>query len=202
MQKDYSLHHNSKIMTRLFITSFFICSILVSFGQTQTDTLNLKFPDNPKLSIKFQKAIKEQTSEYNRLFYRDSATTKHYSARYILDKIDNDSNYLPHLFLSEYWIAFHYKEIIPQLIKRVTNKKEVGLTNSADLIIWERIQSGQMKSYGHGGISFDDLFTVAGRANRLLTEITGEEFGHVSMYSTKEDLVTLQKKWIKWLDKL
>ncbi len=189
-------------MVRLFIISFFIFENLVSFGQTQNDTLNLKFPDNPKLSIKFQKAIQEKTSEYNRLFFRDSTRTKHYSYTFILDKIDNDSNYFPNLFLSEYWIAFHYKEIIPQLIMRLTNKKEIGLSNSADLIIWERIQSGQMQSYGHGGISFDDLFTIAGRASRLLTEITGEEFGHVSMYSTKEDLVILQKKWIDWLDKL
>ena len=189
-------------MTRLFITSFFICSILVSFGQSQTDTLHLKFPANPKLPIKFQKAIKEQTSEYDRLFFRDSATTKHYTAIFILDKIDNDSNYLPHIFLSEYWIAFHYKEIIPELIKRLTNKKEVGLTNTADLIIWDRVQAKQMRFYGHGGISNDDLFTVAGRANRLLTEISGENFGRVSMYSTAEQLAILQKKWIKWLDKL
>ena len=188
-------------MTRLFITSFFICFVLLSFGQTQSDSFNLKFPDNPKLSINFQKAIKEQTSEFNRLFYRDSTTTKNYTAQFILDKIDRDSNY-QYLFIAEYWIAFHYKEIIPELIKRLTNKKEIGLVNSADLIIRERIQSGQMKFYGHGGASFDDLFTIAGRANRLLTEITGEKFGHVSMYSTKEDLVNLQIKWIKWLDKL
>ena len=202
MQRDNILHQYLKIMTRLFILSVFTCSIFVSFGQTKIDTLNLKFPDKPKLSIKFQKAIKEQTSEYDRLFFRDSATTKHYSSTFILDKIDNDSNYLPHIFLSEYWIAFHYKEIIPELIKRVTNKKEVGLTNSADLIIWERVQAKQMRFYGHGGISNDDLFTIAGRANRLLTEITGENFGRVSMHSTAEQLATLQKKWIKWLDKL
>ncbi len=189
-------------MARLFILFVFISSTFVVVGQTQVDTLNLKFPDKPKLSAKFQKAIKEQTSEYDRLFFRDSATTKHYTAAFILDKIDNDSNYLPHLFLSEYWIAFHYKEIIPDLIKRVTNKKEVGLTNTADLIIWERVQAKQMRFYGHGGISNDDLFTVAGRANRLLTEITGEDFGHVSMYSTQEQLATLQQKWIKWLKKL
>jgi len=120
---------------------------------------------------------------------------------FMLDKIDNDSNY-HYIFLAEYWIAFHYQEIIPELIYRLTNKKEVGLVNSADLIIWERVQAKQMQFYGHGGISSDDLFTVAGRANRLLTEITGENFGHVSMYSTQEQLVTLQQAWIKWLKKM
>ena len=185
-------------MTRLFLI-LLIFPFTVCIGQAQTDSL--KFPNNAKLPDKFQKAIKEQTKEYDRLFYRDSATTKHYPVSFILDKVDNDSNY-HYIFLAEYWIAFHYSDIIPELIKRVTNKKEVGLANSADLIIWERVQAKQMQFYGHGGISNDDLFTVAGRANRLLTEITGEDFGHVSMYSTQEQLTTLQRLWIKWLKNL
>lgn len=185
-------------MTRLLLTlSIFVFTVLS--GQAQIDSL--KFPNTAKLPAKFQNAIKEQIKEYDRLFYRDSTTTKHYSVPFILDKIDNDSNY-HYIFLAEYWIAFHYKNIIPDLIKRVTNKKEVGLVNSADLIIWERVKAKKMQFYGHGGISNDDLFTVAGRANRLLSEITGEDFGHVSMYSTQEQLATLQQKWIKWLKKL
>jgi hypothetical protein len=178
---------------------FFIFIITAHSGQAQIDSL--RFPSNAKLPDKFQKAIKEQTKEYDRLFYRDSAATKHYSVPFMLDKIDNDSNY-HYIFLAEYWIAFHYKDIIPSLIKRLANKKEVGLANSADLIIWERVQAKQLQFYGHGGVSNDDLFTVAGRANRLLTEITGENFGHVSMYSTQDQLVALQKKWIKWLKSL
>ena len=186
---------NFRIMTRKLLTFSFL--ILAVYGvRAQVGTL--KFPDIAKLPDKFEKAIKEQTQEYERLFYRDSAKTKHYSVLFMLDKIDNDSNY-SYIFLAQYWIAFHYKDIIPDLIKRITIKKEVGLVNSADLIIWERIQAKQMKFYGHGGISNDDLFTVAGRANRLLTEITGENFGHVSMYSTQEQLIALQTKWINWL---
>ncbi len=185
-------------MTRtILLLLIFLSSNL--YGQTQIGVL--KFPNNPKLSTNFKKAIAEQTEEFNRLFYRDSATIKNYSTKFILNKIDNNSDY-NYLFAAEYWIAFHYKEIIPDLITRVTNKKEVGLTNTADLIIWERVQSGQMKFYGHGGISNDDLFTIAGRANRLLTIISGEDFGHVSMHSTQEQLMTLQKKWIKWLQTL
>lgn len=185
-------------MTRLILI-FWLCFITACNGQAQTDSLY--FPKNAKLPDKFKKAIEEQTSEYNRLFYRDSAKTKHYPASFILDKIDSDKEY-HYLFLAEYWIAFHYSDIIPELIKRITNKKEIGLVNSADLIIWERVQAKQMKFYGHGGSSNDDLFTIAGRANRLLTQITGEDFGHVSMYSTKEQLETLQKKWIGWLKSL
>lgn len=185
-------------MTRLFLTlSIFVFAAFK--GQAQSDSL--KFPNNAKLPDKFQKALKEQTKEYDRLFYRDSATTKHYSVPFMLDKIDNDSNY-HYVFLAEYWIAFHYQDIIPDLINRITNKKEVGLTNTADLIIWERVQAKQMQFYGHGGVSHDDLFTVAGRANHLLKQITGEDFGVVSMYSTQEQLVLLQQKWIGWLKQM
>lgn len=175
--------------------------LIIAGHRVPAQTDSLKFPGKANLPDNFQKAIKEKTKEYDRLFYRDSMTTKHYSVPFILDKIDNDSNY-HYIFLAEYWIAFHYQEIIPELIKRITNKKEIGLINSADLIIWERVQAKQMKFYGHGGVSNDDLFTVAGRANRLLTEITGEELGNVSMHSTHEQLITLQKKWIKWLNRL
>lgn len=185
-------------MTRLLLT-FSLLVFAVHIGLAQTEAL--KFPGNPKLSTKFKKAIREQAEEYNRLFSRDSSTTKHYPVSFILDKIDNDSEY-QYIFLAEYWIAFHYSDIIPELIKWVTNKKEVGLVNSADLIIWERIQARQMRFYGHGGLSYDDLFTIAGRANWLLTQITGEEFGHVSMYSKQEQLEALQKKWMKWLKTL
>ena len=90
-------------MTRRPLTLFiFVFTVLI--GQAQTDSL--KFPNTAKLPDKFEKAVKEQTKEYNRLFYRDSATTKNYSVSFILDKIDNDSNN-HYIFLAEYWIAFH-----------------------------------------------------------------------------------------------
>lgn len=184
-------------MNRLLLTLFII--ILTNcFVKAQTDSL--KFPDKPKLSARFSKAIQAQTDEYNRLFHNDSVR-KNYSVSFILDKINNDSNYT-YLFLADYWIAFHYPDIIPELIKLLTYKKEVGLVNTADLIIWERIMAKQMNFYGHGAISQDDLFTVAGRANRLLTQISGEDFGHVSMYSTESQLKEIQKEWIKWLNRL
>jgi hypothetical protein len=185
-------------MRRLALTLLFSC-LIICIGQAQTDTL--LFPKNATLPHTFVKAIERQTAEYFRLFERDSTKTKNYPVSFILNKIDNDKNHR-YLFLAEYWIAFHYRDIIPALIKRLTNKKLVGLTNSADLIIWERVKAKQMKFYGHGGVSDDDLFTIAGRANRLLTQITGENFGHVSMYSTPKQLKSLQQSWIHWLKTL
>lgn len=165
-----------------------------------SQSVNFRFPENPNLTDNFKNAINGLESEFKRLFHDDS-TAKNYPTDSILNKIDNDSEYY-YLFLAEYWIAFHYKEIIPELIKRVTIKKEIGLVNSADLIITERIANNQMKFYGHGLRCADDLFTVSGRANRLLTAISGEDFGHVSMYSTTGQLKTLQRKWIRWLSGL
>lgn len=173
--------------------------VQILFGQKPTEIL--KFPENPKMFEKFQNAVEEHTKEFNRLFSKDNDEIKNYTVKFMLDKIDNEKEY-KYIFAAEYWIAFNYKAMIPELIARITNKKEVGLVNSADLIIDERIQSGDLKFYGHGGVSFDDLFTVAGRANRLLTEITGEDFGHVSMYSTEKELLELQNSWIDWLKKL
>jgi len=167
-------------------------------GHSQSSAL--RFPESAALPDNFQKAIVNQVSEFKRLFKNDS-TDRSYSSVFMLEKIDNDSNY-NYLFLAEYWIAFHYKEIIPELIKRLTNKTEIGLINSADLIIWERIQNKQMEFYGHGLNCADDLFTIAGRANRLLTVITGENFGNVSMHSTEKQLAELQTRWIKWLKAL
>jgi hypothetical protein len=181
----------------LLILLFFISNL--SFGQNQSE--DLVFPVVKKLPARFRKAIESRKKEYDRLFYLDSATTKHYTVAFMLDKIDNDSNYY-YIFLAEYWIAYHYQEMIPELIKRINDKKETGLVNAADLLIPERLLANQMKFYGHGGFSADDLFTIAGRANRLLTLITGEYYGYVSMYSDQAQLEELQKKWIKWLKKL
>jgi len=171
----------------------------ISFAQI--NALNLKFPKDPKISQKFQNAIDDQKNQFNWLDESNKEKIKNYSMEFILDKIDNNQEY-GYLFDAEYWIAFNYEKIIPQLISRITNKKEVGLVNSADLMIFERIESGDLKNYGHGLIVNDDLFTITGRANRLLTAVTGENFGSVSMKSTPKDLRILQEKWIVWLNEL
>jgi len=180
----------------LFVMFLFFVS--KGFCQQAADTAVPKYPEGASLSPKFLNAIQTLAQGLDAHFKKDSKRIKKYTPGFVLDKIDTDSNYL-YINQAEYWIAFHYQEMIPQLIRRITNKKEVGLTNAADLIIEERIESGQLKHYGEGAISQDDLFTIAGRASRLLTQITGEDFGHVSMHSTPQDLQQLQQKWIGWL---
>jgi hypothetical protein len=181
---------------------FFLVLILIPISTVaQVSIEELKFPKLEKLPGSFQQSVDKQIKDYYRLFKKDSLTTNHYTCSFMLDKIDNDSNYR-YVFLVEFWSALHYQEMIPELIKRISNKTEIGLVNSADLIIWERVQAKQMQFWGHGGVSNDDLFTVAGRANRVLTQVTGQNFGNVSMYSTQDQLTALQKRWTKWLKEL
>lgn len=165
------------------------------------DLDSLSIPDWDLLPEEMQKAIKEKKSELERLFRENKDEVLSNDPEFVLKKIDTKKDYQP-LFIAEYWMAYNYKYMIPELITRVTSKKEIGLKNSADLIIWERIKSGDLEFWGHGGIVDDDLFTVAGRANHLLSEITGQNFGNVSMYSSEKDLMKLQKRWLYWFLKL
>ncbi|GAA4384580.1 hypothetical protein GCM10023186_27010 [Hymenobacter koreensis] len=144
-----------------------------------------------------REAIDARQHDFYLYFSADQAKIKQYTYQFMLDKIDNSPEY-HYLFIEEYLIADHYQPMIPQLINRLTNATKVGLENSFDLIIDERIKSGELESWGHGGVVEDDLFTIAGRANFLLRRITDEDFGHVSMYSSANELRRLQQKWANW----
>ncbi|NHN26118.1 hypothetical protein FIA58_010560 [Flavobacterium jejuense] len=184
---------------RIIISILFLS--LSCKSQSETENNNLVFPENIVLSGTFSEQIKEQKNEFYRIFRKDTTRIKSYSTEFILDKIDNSKEY-QYIFESEYWLAFNYKKMIPELIKRITNNREIGLINTADLIIWERIESGDLKFYGHGGVAFDDLFKISGRANHLLKNITGEDFGNVMMNTSQKELTELQNKWIEWLSKI
>ncbi len=162
---------------------------------------NIKFPENIVLSEQFKETIEEQKKEFYRIFRKDTLKFKSYSTEFMLDKIDNDSDY-EYIFISEYWLAFNYREMIPELISRITDNTEIGLENYADMSIPERVESGDMEFYGHGVTVGDDLFKVSGRANHLLTRIVGQNFGLVTMNSTQSELVEMRKKWIEWLNEL
>ena len=98
--------------------------------------------------------------------------------------------------IKNYQIAFTY------LVARLSDKRKIGLTNTADLIIWDRIGSGDLTFYGHGGSITEDVFTVAGRASWILNQLTGEEFAVVHGNLTKEQSERFKKHWIDYLNKL
>ena len=119
----------------------------------------------------------------------------------VLDRIRNDSE-LSALYQARAWCGEHQRAVIPDLIKLLTDMHHVGLTHPADTIIYERIASGDLQSYGHGGVVDDDLFVVAGRASWLLKEITGQDPGSILMKSSANDRTRLQKTWQEWADSL
>ena len=100
------------------------------------------------------------------------------------------------------WCLKNYYEVFPFLVARLTNKTKVGLENTADLIIWDRIVSGDLKFYGHGGGMNEDIFTVAGRASWILNELTGEEFAVVRTSMTEDQAIAYKKQWIEYINGL
>lgn len=76
------------------------------------------------------------------------------------------------------------------------------MTNTADLIIWGRIVTGDLEFYGHGGIITEDIFTVAGRASWILNELTGESFAEVHVNLTEKQSEEFKKQWMRYIAKL
>lgn len=190
----------SRLIKNSVIVLFMMFIAGASYAQGTNARLNLTFPANAKMSPKFKAAVEKQKKEFQKLMGWNTEI-KSYTPAFMLDKIDNSPEY-NHLYIAEYWIAFNYEVMIPELIKRVSNTTEVGLVESADLVIPERVMAGQMQFYENGPVSDDDIFTVAGRANRLLTLITGENFGTVSMNASPMQLKALQDRWVEWFKTL
>lgn len=90
------------------------------------------------------------------------------------------------------------KELIKGLVSQITDKSKAKLKYTNKLIIWERIKTGEILFEGRGFQVSDDLFTVTGRANYMLRNMTRKNFGHVRPNSTPEELTALQQKWSSW----
>jgi len=188
-------------LTRIkLIALVLLMSATASFAQGTNSRLQLKFPVNAKMSPKFKAAVEKQKAAYQKLMGWN-AEIKTYTPAHMLGMIDNSPEY-NYLYIAEYWIAFNYEAMIPELIKRVSNNTEIGLVETGDLVIPDRVVSGQMPYLGDSNVVEDDLFTVAGRANRLLTIITGENFGTVPVNASPIQLKALQDKWVEWFKTL
>ncbi|MBL4704950.1 MAG: hypothetical protein JKY54_10535 [Flavobacteriales bacterium] len=100
------------------------------------------------------------------------------------------------------WCLKNGKESFPYLVTRLSMKKKVGLINTADLIIWDRISTGDLEFYGHGAGMQEDIFTIAGRASWILNELTGEEFAVVHGSLSEEQAEEYKRQWKGYIDKL
>jgi hypothetical protein len=100
------------------------------------------------------------------------------------------------------WCIKNYRQAFPYLVARLSDKRKIGLNHTADLIIWDRIGSGDLKFYGHGGVIEEDVFTIAGRASWILNELTGEKFAVVHGNLTAEQAVQFKQLWIEYIARL
>src|SRR2546425_12211792 len=91
------------------------------------------------------------------------------------------------------------KSLLQVLVSQISNKTKVNLKSTNRLIIWERITTGEIQFEGKGYQASDDLFTVAGRANWMLRNLTKENFGYVKPNTSEEELSKLQQRWARSL---
>ncbi len=87
-------------------------------------------------------------------------------------------------------------------ISLFSGKRKIGLTNTADLIIGDRIASGDLEFYGHGGVITEDIFTIAGRACWILNQLTGENFALVHGDLSKQQAEKFKHLWTEYISKL
>lgn len=176
----------------------FFCCLLGC--QVRSVLLDKELPDEEYLPKAFQENNKKNKHVFFKYSDSSSMMIKDKPKEYIFKIFENEKEYTS-LGDVEYWVVFNYKTGIQELIKRITNTKEVGLVGSVNLVINYRVENGDMV-LEPGKVIDDDLFRVYGRANYLLKEITGEDFGSADMLSSDNELLKLQRKWIRWYNRL
>ena len=146
-------------------------------------------------SFKKPTAWIEEQHEYR--FY-SSNDTLGFSLNSVLEIIDTEQDFW-RLCAAKTWCFAHSSEVFPHLICRLSNKTKIGLINTADLIIWDRFRTGELKFYGHGGGMQEDVFTIAGRASWILNWMTGESFASVGIELTPALAKEYQAEWIRYI---
>ena len=91
------------------------------------------------------------------------------------------------------------KNYLQSLANQLTNKTETKLEGTSRLIIWDRIINKDITFEGKGLVIDNDLYTVAGRANQILQNLTSKNFGNVTISSTEKELETLKINWLNYL---
>lgn len=86
------------------------------------------------------------------------------------------------------------------LAEQITNTTETKLKGTSQLIIWDRIITGDIIFEGKGLVIENDLFTVAGRANQLLQNLCDRNLGYISVKSTPKDLEIMKEQWLAHLN--
>jgi hypothetical protein len=92
------------------------------------------------------------------------------------------------------------RSFLRALVGQLSNTATVKLSKTSRLIMWERITAGDIMFEGKGVQVDDDVFSVAGRANWVLTSLLGKRFGTVRISPAPADLRALAANWTQELD--
>lgn len=182
-------------------------NIIWSNTVTQIDTT---IPPDYFLPEKFSKPIKwkeaENRNAIDEQFYCNEDSIEIKNCNQAFNIIDTGKNFCD-LYYACKWCKDNYEAAFPRLIKRLTDKTEVGLNSYVDLYITKRSEDGSMSlimsTGGKPEIHInEDIFTIAGRASWILNEITGENFAIVQPFTSSEKLEQFKQKWIDWIKTL
>jgi len=91
------------------------------------------------------------------------------------------------------------REFLGRVAEQLADPTLTRLASTYRLIQWERIRAGDLVFPGRGFVVYDDVFTVAGRANWILRTVTERNFGYVKPGATPQQLETLQHTWKSYL---
>ncbi len=203
-------------MKRHLTTYILVLTSFLTFGQTNIvlninrdtfqyfsilDTIFYKYqlPDNFKKPENWIKADKERTGFLGDWFGNKYSDTM--NLHYALAIIDT-AKQLSLIGSANSWCINNYQKAFPYLVARLSDKRKIGLTNTADLIIWDRLGTGDLDFYGHGGCITEDIFTVAGRASWILNQLTGENFAEVYGNYTEKQSEEYKTLWVQFIDNL
>jgi hypothetical protein len=78
-------------------------------------------------------------------------------------------------------------KLVELLTPPLTDVRHVGLRDTADLIIWYRIDKGDLKFYGHGWGVQQDLFTTGGRAAWAISRLMDKDLPELNAGLTAEE---------------
>ena len=169
------------------------------FTILDTNYLRYKLPDTFSKPAKWLQKEKERNGERRLDYFRPYPDSFKLSTA--LSYIDTAKEF-DKVCKAKSWCIGNFKTCFPFLVARLSYKEKIGLTNTADLIIGDRMGTGDLIFYGHGGFVNEDLFTIAGRASWILNDLTGEEFASVHGRLSKEEAQNYKVLWIKYIKSL